>query len=124
MQNSKLARSLKKGHNDHIEEIAIIKDKLVTPTVKQKSNKRPNTTLATDKSKKKRQTAEETTDKSKKKEQTEKEKEEMFKNLLEEEIVQDTIDALIKKRSQLEEKKRLRKIIVVVMRNTRNVWKT
>ena len=67
LHNQKLARSLKKGCNDHIEELAIIKDKLVTSTVKQKSNKRPKTTLETDKSKKKRQTMEEKTDKSKKK---------------------------------------------------------
>ena len=81
-----MARSLKKGCNDHIEEIATIQDKLVTSTVKQKSNKRPNTTLATDKRKKKRQTAEETT----KKGQTEKERKEYFNKMLEKEIAQDT----------------------------------
>ena len=86
MQNSKLARSLKKGCNDHIEEIAIIQDKLVTSTVKQKSNKRPNTTLAIDKRKNKRQTAEETT----KNGQTEKERKEYFNKMLEKEIAQDT----------------------------------
>ena len=58
----------------------------MTSTVKQKSNKRPNTTLATDKRKKKRQTAEETT----KKGQTEKEKKEYFDEMLEKEIAQDT----------------------------------
>ena len=45
MQNTKLARSLKKGCNDHITEIAIIQDKLVESTVKAKSNKRQKTTL-------------------------------------------------------------------------------
>ena len=118
MQNSKLARSLKKGCNDHIEEIAIIKDKLVTSTVKQKSNKRPNTTLATDKSKKKRQTAEETTDKSKKKGQTEKEREEFFNKLLEEEIVQDTIDA--DKEGYEKYKKRMEDIRLDATENSRN----
>ena len=77
-----MPRSLKQGYNDYIEELAIIKDKLVTSTVKQKSNKRPKTTLETDKSKKKRQTMEEKTDKSKKKGQTEEEREESFNNLL------------------------------------------
>ena len=45
MQNTKLARSLKRGCNDHITEIAIIQDKLVKSTVKGKSNKRQKTTL-------------------------------------------------------------------------------
>ena len=61
MQNSKLARSLKQGCNDHIEELAIIKDKLVTSAVKQHSNKRAKTTPVTDNSKKKGQNEEETT---------------------------------------------------------------
>jgi len=39
-----LARSLKRGCNDHITEIAIIQDKLVESTVKAKSNKRQKTT--------------------------------------------------------------------------------
>ena len=39
-----MARSLKKGCNDHITEIVIIQDKLVNSTVKAKSNKRQKTT--------------------------------------------------------------------------------
>ena len=69
MHNQKLARSLKKGCNDHIEELTISKDKLVTSEVKQISNKRAKTTPATDKSKKKGQTVEK--------------KKEFFDNLLE-----------------------------------------
>ena len=64
-----LARSLKKGCNDHITEIAIIKDKLVKSTVKAKSNKRQKTTS---------------------KGQTEKEKIEYFDQILENEIAQTT----------------------------------
>ena len=79
-------------------------------------------TPATDKSKKKWQTAEETTDKSKKKGQTEEEREDFFNNLLEQEIIQDTIDA--DKKSQLEEKKRLIKIMLVVGRKSRKISKT
>ena len=123
MQNSKLARSLKQGFNDHIEELAIIKDKLVTSAVKHKSNKRTKTTLVTDKSKKKWQTAEETTDKSKKKGQSEEGREDCFNNLLEQEIIHDTIDADKEKKST-RRKKRLRKIMVVVKRKSRKVWKT
>ena len=48
LHNQKLARSLKKGCNDHIEELAIIKDKLVTSAVKQSSNKRAKTNPVTD----------------------------------------------------------------------------
>ena len=40
-----MARSLKRGCNDHITKIAIIQDKLVESTVKAKSNKRQKTTL-------------------------------------------------------------------------------
>ena len=94
-----MARSLKQGCNDHIEELAIIKDKLVTSAVKQKSNKCAKMTPATDKSKKKGQTKEETTDKSKKKGQTKEERENIFNNLLEQEIIQDTIDADKEKKS-------------------------
>ena len=65
-----MARSLKKGCNDHITEIAIIQDKLVTSTVKQKSSKRQKTAS---------------------KGQTEKEKIAYFNQMLEEEIAQDTI---------------------------------
>ena len=114
MQNSKLGRSLKKGCNDYIEEIAIIQDKLVTSTVKQKSNKRPNTTLATDKSKKIRQTVEETT----KKGQTEKEREDFFNKMLKEEIVQDTIDA--DKEGYEKYKKRMEDIRLDAAENNRN----
>ena len=64
-----LARSLKKGCNDHITEIAIIKDKLVKSTVKAKSNKSQKTTS---------------------KGQTEKEKIEYFDQMLENEITQTT----------------------------------
>ena len=39
-----MARSLKRGCNDHITKIAIIQDKLVESTVKAKSNKRQKTT--------------------------------------------------------------------------------
>ena len=79
MHNQKLARSLKKGCNDHIEELAIIKDKLVSSEVKQISNKHAKTTPATDKNKKKRQTAEETIGKSKKKGQATEEKKECLR---------------------------------------------
>ena len=117
-----MARSLKQGCNDHIEELAIIKDKLVTSAVKQKSIKRAKTIPATDKSKKKGQIAEETTDKNKKKGQTEEEREDLFNNLLEQEIIQDTIDADKEKKST-GRKKRLRKILLVVKRKSRKVWK-
>ena len=70
MQNTRLARSLKKGCNDHITDIAIIQDKLVTSTVNQKSRKRQKTAS---------------------KGQTEKEKLAYFNHMLEEEIAQDTI---------------------------------
>ena len=40
MHNQKLARSLKQGCNDHIEELAIITEKLVTSEVKKLSKKR------------------------------------------------------------------------------------
>jgi len=80
-------------------------------------------TPATDKSKKKWQTAEETTDKSKKKGQTEEEKKEIFDNLLEKEMIQDTINADKEKKST-GRKKRLRKIMLVVGRNSRKVLKT
>ena len=65
MQNTRLARSLKKGYNDHITEIAIIQDKLVKSTVKAKSNKRQKTTS---------------------KGQTVKERKEFFDQMLEKEI--------------------------------------
>ena len=78
-----MARSLKQGFNDHIEELAIIKDKLVTSAVKQKSDKRAKTTPSTDKIKKKGQATKENTDKSKKKGQTKEEREYSFNNLLE-----------------------------------------
>ena len=64
-----MARSLKKGCNDHIKELTISKDKLVTSEVKQISNKRAKMTPATYKSKKKGQTIEK--------------KKEFFDNLLE-----------------------------------------
>jgi len=65
LQNTKLARSLKRGCNDHITKIAIMKDKLVESTVKAKSNKRQKTTS---------------------KGQTAKERQEFFDQRLEEEI--------------------------------------
>ena len=65
-----MARSLKKGCNDHTTDIAIIQDKLVTSTVNQKSRKRQKTAS---------------------KGQTEKEKIAYFNQMLEEEIAQDTI---------------------------------
>ena len=73
-----MARSLKQGCNDHIEELAIIKDKIVPSKVKQISNKRTKTSQATDKSKKKGQTAEE--------------KKELFNNMQENKIIQDEIN--------------------------------
>jgi len=45
LQNTKLARSLKRGCDDNITQIAILQDKLVESTVKAKTKKRQKTTL-------------------------------------------------------------------------------